>query len=329
MIFSERVYYMSKRTAKIAATYFITIFVALLVIGGTGFFLLRPYLTDSGVKDDLSGIKPDGSQTVTTASEEYAPSYADSKTVLAIYDAEKRSSAVCFVLARFVPAENKLVIVPLQSDIRAEADGKVNTIYEFYRLGGASDAKKAITAATGIEIDRYMKFSKDSFTIFSNFMGNVDYEVPYNLVYENETTGESTIIKSGRQTLDSGTLRKVLTFPNFKGGEEYRAKVVGTITVDLINSGASGMLRDGLDSVFTSVINSDLETDITKYDYDEAKPAIEYVLDATSTPAQVVIPSGVYDDSKMYVLDDSFVQALPRWFSMDMGDDVVDTSAEE
>ena len=50
MIFSERVYYMSKRTAKIAATYFITIFVALLVIGGTGFFLLRPYLTDSGVR---------------------------------------------------------------------------------------------------------------------------------------------------------------------------------------------------------------------------------------------------------------------------------------
>ena len=192
---------------------------------------------------------------------------------------------------RFVPAENKLVIVPLQSDIKAEADGKVNTIYEFYRLGGASDAKKAITAATGIEIDRYMKFSKDSFTLFSNFMGNVDYEVPYNLVYENETTGESTIIKSGRQTLDSGTLRKVLTFPNFKGGEEYRAKVVGTITVDLINSGASGMLRDGLDSVFTSVINSDLETDITKYDYDEAKPAIEYVLDATSTPAQVGIPA--------------------------------------
>ena len=120
-----------------------------------------------------------------------------------------------------------------------------------------------------------------------------------------------------------------LLIPNFKGGEEYRAKVVGTIAVDLINSGASGMLRDGLDSVFTSVINSDLETDITKYDYDEAKPAIEYVLDATSTPAQVVIPSGVYDDSKMYVLDDSFVQALPRWFSMDMGDDVVETSAEE
>ena len=119
---------MSKRTAKIAATYFITIFVALLVIGGTGFFLLRPYLTDSGVNDDLSGIKSDGSQTVTTASEEYAPSYADSKTVLAIYDAEKRSSAVCFVLARFVPAESKLVIVPLQSDIKAEADGKVNTL---------------------------------------------------------------------------------------------------------------------------------------------------------------------------------------------------------
>lgn len=308
---------MSKKTAKIAATYFITIIASLLIIGGAGYFLLRPYLTDSE-QGEMSAIKPDSTENVTlVTAEEYAPTYEDSRNVLVIYDTEKRSSAVCFVLAGFVPAENKIVIVPLQSDICTTVDGKSNTLYEFYRLGGTADAKKAVSAMTGLTIDKYLKFTKDSFTLFSDFMGNVEYDIPYNLVYENEAAGESTILKSGRQILDSVSLRKVLTYPNYKGGEEYRAKVVGTLGAALVNSGSSGILKNSLDTVFTDIINSDIETDITGYDYDEAKPAMEYVLSNTDTPAQIVIPSGVYNENNCYVLDESFVQALPRWLSME------------
>ncbi|MCM1525263.1 MAG: LCP family protein [Ruminococcus sp.] len=307
---------MSKKSAKIAATYFITIIAALAIIGGAGYFLLTSYLNGSSV--DESAIKPSSSEEAPSVlSEDYEPSEADGQTLLAVYEPEKRSTAACFVLARFVPTENKVVIVPLQTDICTTLDGKSNTLYEFYRLGGIPDAKRAAEQSTGIKIDKYIKFTESSFVTFSNFMGNVNYDVPYNLIYENESTGESTIIKSGDQTLDSTSLRKILTFPNFKGGEEYRAKVVGALAADLINSGSKGILKDALDTVFTDVINSDIETDITRYDYDEKKAAIQYVLNNSDSPAQLVIPSGTYNENNCYVLDETFIQALPRWFYME------------
>lgn len=307
---------MSKKSAKIAATYFITIICSLVLIGGIGYYLITSYLNGSGEKKESEMERIAASDRVSGG--EYVPEQGDGRTLLFIYDPEKRQTAVCFVLARFAPAENKAVIVPLQTDIACELDGKANTLYEFYRLGGTAAAKRAAEKATGLTVDRYIKFSKESFVTFSNFMGNVDYDVPYNLVFENPDTGEKTIMKGGSQILDATSLRKVLTFPNYDGGEEYRAKVVGNLASSLLNSGARGLLRDSLETVFTDVINSDIETDITRYDYEEDKPAIEYVLENTSSPAQLVIPSGSYNENNCYILDESFIEALPRWFSMNV-----------
>ena len=305
---------MSKRSAKIAATYFLTIIISILLIGGIGYLVITKYLNrepETGgmeeiIQDDAAGIQA-----------EYVPEQGDGKTLLVIYENENKQSSTSFVLARFAPAGNKVVIVPLQTDIACEMNGVSNTLYEFYRLGGTSDAKKAVEKITGLTIDKYMKFSKDSFTLFSNFMGNVDYDIPYNLFINNAATGESTVIRSGNQILDTNTLRKVMCYPDYTGGEEYRAKVVGTLAADLLNSGCRGILQDGLDTVFSDIINSDIETDITRYDYDEDKPAIEYVLDNSTSPAQLVIPSGSYNENGCYQLDDVFIDALPRWFLME------------
>lgn len=305
---------MAKKKTKIATTYFVTIISSLILIGGAGYFALKAYFNS----DSDNFIKPaDGMQTSAIIAEEYVPDIGDCQTVMFIYEPEKSQTSTCFVLARFIPTDNKVVIVPFQSDVCAVVNGKTNTLYEFYRLEGIPGAVSAVENAVNIKVDKYMKFSKDSFTLFSNFMGNISYNVPYNLIHENQTTGESTIIKSGEQMLDAVMLRKVLTFPEYKGGEEYRAKVVGTITTELVNSGANGILHDSLDVVFTDIINSDIETDITRYDYEEKKAAIEYVLNNTASPAQLVLPSGAYNENNCYVLDDNFIEALPRWFGME------------
>lgn len=304
---------MSKKSAKIAATYFATIISSLLLIGGAGYFILDRYLN---AEDEGSKMVPAEIIETTVPVGEYAPAAEECQTILFVYEAEKRMDGVCFILARFVPTENKAVIVPLQSDIRAEVGGKSNTLYEFYRLGGTSDAIKAVESATGIKADKYMKFNTESFTVFANFMGNVSFNVPYNLVYEGSGDTGSTVMKSGEQMLDAAALRKVMTYPDYKGGEEYRATVVGTLAVELVNSGSKGILRGGMDTVFTDIINSNIETDITKYDYDEKKRALDYVLGNTESPAQLVLPSGVYNENGEYVLDENFVKALPSWFFM-------------
>lgn len=305
---------MSKRSAKIAATYFLTIIMSLLLIGGGGYLFITKYLEKEPETDGMDDIVMQDSS---AQNAEYAPVFGDGRTVLFIYEAEKSQTSTSFLLARFAPADNKAVLVPLQTDIACELNGTANTLYEFYRLGGTAEAKKAVEKFTGLTVDKYLKFSKDSFTLFSDFMGNVDYDIPYNLIIENPSTGESTVIKSGNQLLDSNTLRKVMCYPDYNGGEEYRAKVVGNLAAELLNSGCRGILRDGLDTVFTDIINSDIETDITKYDYEEDKPAINYVLENTSAPAQLVIPSGSYNENGCYQLDEAFVDALPRWFAME------------
>lgn len=305
---------MSKRSAKIAATYFITIIMSLLLIGGGGYLFITKYLSDEPETDGMDDIVLQDSS---VNNEEYVPVFGDGRTVLFIYEAEKSQTSTSFLLARFAPADNKAVLVPLQTDIACELDGNANTLYEFYRTGGTYEAKRAVEKFTGLTVDRYLKFSKDSFTLFSNFMGNVEYDIPYNLIFENSSTGESTVVKSGNQILDSNTLRKVMCYPNYNGGEEYRAKVVGNLAAELLNSGCRGILRDGLDAVFTDIINSDIETDITRYDYEEDKSAINYVLENTSAPAQLVIPSGAYNENGCYLLDEAFVDSLPRWFVME------------
>lgn len=306
--------FMSKRSAKIAATYFLTIIISLVLIGGGGYLVINKYLNKTPDKNGIDDIVIDDGAAQDT---EYAPVFGDGRTILFIYEAEKSQTSTSFLLARFAPADNKAVLVPLQTDIACELDGTANTLYEFYRLGGTSSAKRAVEKFTGLTVDRYLKFTKDSFNTFADFMGNVEYNIPDNLIFQNPSTGESTVIKSGNQILDSNTLRKVMCYPNYSGGEEYRAKVVGNLAAELLNSGSRGILRDSLDSVFTDIINSDIETDITRYDYDEDKPAIEYVLSNTSEPAQLVIPSGSYNENGCYQLDDTFVDALPRWFAME------------
>lgn len=304
---------MSKRSAKIAATYFLTIIISLLLIGGGGYLFIMKYLEKEPDKSGMDDIVIQDS----SAGEDYAPIFGEGRTVLFIYEEGKSQTSTSFLLARFAPADNKAVIVPLQTDIACELDGTANTLYEFYRLGGTYQAKRAVEKFTGLTVDRYLKFTSSSFTMFADFMGNVDFDIPYNLTFEDPSAGRTIVLKGGNQLLDTNTLRKVMCYPDYKGGEEYRAKVVGNLAAELLNSGCRGILRDGLDTVFTDIINSDIETDITKYDYEEDKPAISYVLDNTSSPAQLVIPSGVYNENGCYQLDEAFVDALPRWFAME------------
>ncbi|MGN0638241.1 MAG: LCP family protein [Huintestinicola sp.] len=305
---------MSKRSAKIAATYFLTIVISLLLIGGGGYLFIMNYLEkepDKGGMDDIVMQDP------SAGNEEYVPIFGEGRTVLFIYEDGKSQTSTNFLLARFAPADNKAVLVPLQTDIACELDGTANTLYEFYRLGGTAQAKRAVEKFTGLTVDRYLKFTKDSFALFADFMGNVDFDIPYNLTIDDAASGRTIVLRSGNQLLDTNTLRKVMCYPDYKGGEEYRAKVVGNLAAELLNSGSRGILRDGLDTVFTDIVNSDIETDITIYDYEDDKPAIDYVLENTSSPAQLVIPSGTYNENGCYQLDEAFVDALPRWFAME------------
>ncbi len=302
-----------KRKAKIALTYFVTIILTIVLLGGTAYFIISNYV----FADPKQAPSIDSSALLDeNAHESYVPSILDDKTTLLILDAEKRQTASCFLIVRFLPSERKAYVMPIQSDAEVDNGGTPSTIYEVFRTSGTSKAVSCIENVTGIKIDRYMKFDKDSFTNAMDVFGGVNYNVPYKLVYENEAASEVTVIDEGTQFLDATLIRRVLTYPLYKSGETYRSKVLAMLVSDLFNQNLNKGMSDRLDSCFSTIINSGAETNITSYDYNERKKALEYVLDSTDDAVLPVIPFGEYNSDNRYVLKADFVKALPEMLSI-------------
>lgn len=301
---------MAKKGTKIALTYLITILVTLLIIGGIGFLLLRDIMEPEEEKDSSINLEQ------LTQLEEYVPSAANDKTTLIIYDSEKRMNGCSFMVVRMIASERYMVIMPIPSDTYANADGTENSIYEFYRLGGTADAVKAAEAATGVKMDYYLKLNDESFYTLVDIFGGVDFNIPYNLVYTNPDTGEETIFSEGEMYLDSRLLRKVITYPQYNSGEEYRAKMTGVAVNDLINRNVSQGFSSHIDDYFSIVINSQIETNFTAYDYEEQSKAIKYIADNDENICRLVTVTGAYNENSLFVLDENFLKSLTERFKL-------------
>lgn len=297
---------MARKGTKIALTYFITIIVTLLVIGGIGYLLLDEIMKPREEKDPTIDIQH------MVSLDEYVPSAENNKTTLMIYDSEKRMSGCCFMLVRMLADERKLVIMPLPADTYANVGGTENSLYEFYRLGGTADAVKAVENATDVKIDYYLKLNDDSFTVLVDIFGGVDFDIPYNMQYSNPDTGEETILREGQTYLDSQLLRKLFTYPLYTSGEEYRAKVVGVAVNDLLNRNIKAGFANHIDGYFSTVINSQVETNFTAYDYEEHSKAMKYIAQNEDKISQLVTVTGEYNENSLFVLDENFLKSVPE-----------------
>lgn len=302
---------MTKKSSKIALTYFITIFVTFIVIGGLGYLLLQ-YLqnppADSSAED--VALSPMDEQ------QGYVPAEANNVSTLFIFDSEKRLSGTCFMLVRTVATERKLVLMPLPADTAASLDGTENSLYEFYRLGGAQKAVSAAENCTGTKIDYYMKLNNESFSSLVSIFGGIDVNIPYNLIYTNPDTGEETIYREGSTYADSDILRKILTYPLYTAGEEYRAKILGVTSSDLVNKNVTSSFSSHVDDYFSAVINSSVETNFTAYDYKEHSDALKYIAESNERIAQLVTVTGAYNENNLFALDENFVRAIPEWLGL-------------
>lgn len=301
---------MAKKSTKIALTYFITIIVTFIVIGGLGYLLLQ-YLQnpDAG-----------GAQEVTISPMEeqagYVPAEENNVSTLFIFDSEKRLTGTCFMLVRTAATERKLVLMPLPADTSATLDGTENSLYEFYRLGGAKKAVSAAENCTGTKIDYYMKLNNESFSTLAAIFGGIDVNIPYNLIYTNPDTGEETIYREGSTYADADILRKLLTYPVYTAGEEYRAKILGVTVSDLINKNVASGFSNHVDDYFGAVINSPVETNFTAYDYEEHSEALKYIASSNERIAQLVTVTGAYNENNLFALDENFVRAIPEWLGL-------------
>jgi len=264
---------MSKKGVKIATTYFVTIFISLILIGGVGFYFLHSYLYGSDDEDDTSSVK----NTLSATTGEYTPDPIDDRTVLGIYSGGQKETSMCLILFRYMPSEAKVMLVPLQPDITVNYNGEQKNLYNVYGTAGSAQVVRCVEDVLGIGVEKYVTLDDTTFKLFTDYCGNVAYEIPYNLVYESENDSENTIIKQGQQLLNFTTLKKVLTFPEYKNGEEERAKIVGEIITLLMNNGSKSAFINDTQKIYQDLVNLGSETNITIYDLEDNQDAIEYI----------------------------------------------------
>ena len=304
---------MAKKSSKIILTYIITIILTLVITGGICYIAFSNVIFNKG-EDNSDQSPADIPLQPMTVLGDYTPTMDDARTLLLILDAEKRESGSCFLIARFLPTEGQFIFLPIPSNTSVTSDGEEDTLYNIYRNGGTKKAAAAIESCFGIRSDRYIKFNRQSFSVIADIFGGIDYDIPYNLVYDNPDTGEATVLKAGRQFVDSTALRKILTYPNYTQGEEYRAKCLGVAVNELVESGVSNptSFAENLDDYFVAVINADIDTDITAYDYDEVEKAMKYVIKSSDSLSTFVLSSGTLNEDGHYVIDEKFLATLPE-----------------
>lgn len=132
---------------------------------------------------------------------------------------ERTGRTDAIVVARYDPEANKLFLLSVPRDTRAEIPGhgvgKINSAYVF---GGLTLAEEAVSRLTGVKIDRYVVFRWDSFVKVVDILGGVELDVERDMHHEDASGGSLSEIdlKAGHQILDG---RKALQYARWRGDE--------------------------------------------------------------------------------------------------------------
>ncbi|MCL2053260.1 MAG: LCP family protein [Oscillospiraceae bacterium] len=297
---------MAKKSAKVALAYFITLLIAFLVFGGLLYYLANHLLEP---EKQTTPAQPNFAGGADEADGSYKPSKSDSQAILLIAETDKKQTSTSFILLKTLPVERGLVVTALPGDSYANVNGEENSIFEFYRTQGVLAAVKAAESAAGMTIDKYLKVNTESLSLLINVFGGIDFDIPYNLIHE-VPGGNDIIIREGQTYLDADTLIKVITFPAYREGEQYRARITTMIAAELINKNVNAGFSGRIDSAFNLIINSDIETNITAYDYAEKADSLKYIAENQGDIAIPLVAMGEYNENGLFVFEPNFVQLL-------------------
>ncbi len=233
------------------------------------------------------------------------PTAENNFTLLFVLDEDTDPCPLTFTIARVLPAEKKIVLISLPSNMLTMANGKQYTLAESYRNGGVSLTKQAIANETGIEVDRYAIFDTTALQKLCNIYGGVMYKLP-NEMEGFENTGRE-------QYFGPSKIEKIITYPLFAQGEMQRSAVTSDILCDMLNQTDHERISSSMDQNFRAMINL-MDTDITSIDYNDQESALKYMYNYGTDMAELRIVTGTLTEGK-FVMDRSFPDSVAELFA--------------
>lgn len=305
-----------KSQINVLVVYVATMLVCVILFGSCAIYLLDVFVKEPAKKKAEAAANSENNQSQEDAAIDY--SFARETILFVGANGETING---MALIRSMPDKGQIHIVPISKYTLSQAGGSSGTLASLYESGGITYLKSAVESAFSITCDKYIKITDDGWKgLVEYFGGTSSYNFPEDLYYKNEETGELTSFSAGAatRTLWGDDLRRIITYPLYSDGEKTKLQVVGEVGVSIINSGFltnSKELKNNLQSIFNTIFNNS-DTDITATSFKKVKPAYEYLLETTRSPATYRMPKGSWDQSGYFTVDPEFPAELKEHFEI-------------
>ena len=274
-----------RSTGSIAIPFMVTFLIALIALGGTGYYFYQKLTNKQRELQPIVGA---------TAS----ISDDDINEILFILDpADKEAAQPAVMLLRFDPVRKQEFCVGIPLTLRLKADGKGETVGECLTKHGANTLKSDLSALLDQQIDRYLQMDSEGFQLMMSLLNNVSYIVT--IRDKGLRPSDVSVELEGSQFETLLTSRKYST-------ERERNSVIGFAVAALIRQLEGQRIADNLESYFSMLINeNEVKTDITGMDFTKHRHAITFVLEhGNGAPSGVPLSYANTDDNNLILAPD-------------------------
>ena len=223
-----------KRVPKALVIFLLVL--AVLVGGGLAYWAITTRAPEKATPS-AQDLNADHSEAVKAASNRYY-------TLLIIGKDVEKNNTDTMMLCRYDRAERKLNVCSLPRDAIANIPADIKKLNNAYASGGCKPEAllDAVQDIAGFRPDSYIIIDTKLFVQMIDALGGVDFDVPTDMVYEDDVQNLSINIKKGYQHLDGENAMKVFRFR-----DTYRMGDIERIGVqhDLIKACAAQWISFG------------------------------------------------------------------------------------
>ncbi|MBQ8965575.1 LCP family protein [Ruminococcus sp.] len=215
-------------------------------------------------------------------------------------------------LVRIDPTTNGILVVPMSGATVNSADNQ--TMMNVYKTAGMAGVKEAVENTLGMKVDNYATLSNDAFERVYDIYGGITYTAPEELYYLSKTNdyNDISILKGELATLSGRQVRLLTQYPVYSNGRQGNNEFLGEAVESLVNSmfQQDYITEDNLDNIY-GIITANSDTDMNADDFKLQKTYIKEMLAGGITPAQKMIPEGVWSqDEATFTINGDFITKL-------------------
>jgi len=150
--------------------------------------------------------------------------------VLGLDDEEKRSDVI--LLVNYSPSGDKVNILSIPRDTRVSVRGRTTKINSLIATGGERLIIDRVEGMTGLPVDYFITLNFKGFREIVDTLGGVEFEIPFNMNYDDPDQDLHIHLRKGRQVLDGDRAEQLVRYrKGNRRGEGYEDGDIGRIKI--------------------------------------------------------------------------------------------------